>query len=489
MKNSFFLIPVLIANIFISKGSEAFENNRNEKPNFVFILVDDLAFDAIQSSNRYPFLKTPNIQRLQDEGVTFSNFFCTTSLCSPSRASFLTGVYAHTHGVNQNNDKVDPDWNIFKPYPLLLQEQGYETAFIGKTHMAHLHGEKQIRPGFDYWLSFRGQGVYFDPELNENGREFKTTGYITDILTKYAKDWLTREQLQDKPFSICVWHKAIHGPFSPAPRDINLYKGEKLPEPPYNTYTENFKGKPQWQKVRSNNKLDYDTKIDTLPRKTWDPLNKKYFSMLKTLNAVDESVGVIYKTLEDMGELDNTVIIFSSDNGYFMGEHTFHDKRLAYESSMRIPMIIRYPGAVKAGTHIEQMCLNIDLAPTILDMAKVNIPTYIQGKSFLPLLKNEKQLWRDSFLYEYYVDDKFPKAGPDLIAFRTEKYKLVKNFLKNDIDELYNLENDPGEMNNLIKNADYENIKEQLREKAGALMEGLKYNRDRDWWLRTIKNE
>lgn len=487
-KISFIATSLLLSNFYTANGNVVTGGKSTDKPNFVFVLVDDLAFDAIQSSNRYPFLQTPNVQRLQDEGVTFNNFFCTTSLCSPSRASFLTGVYSHVHGVNQNNPMVDPDWNVFKPYPLLLQQKGYETAFLGKIHMASkLYGKEQIRPGFNYWLSFRGQGDYFDPELNENGNELKTTGYNTDILTDYAVKWLTEKRSKDKPFSICLWHKAIHEPHLPAPRHDNLYQGEKLPEPPFGTAKENFKGKPQWQKVKVDKTLDYNTKIDSLPVKQWDPYNKKFLSILRTLKAVDESVGKLLKTLEELGKLNNTVIIFSSDNGYFMGDHTLHDKRIAYEASMRIPMIIRYPKMIKAGTQINQMCLNIDVAPTILDWAGAEIPSYIQGKSFMPLLKNpEKKLpWRNSFLFEYYVDDAYPKSGPDMIAVRTKKYKLVDNFLENDIDELYDLENDPGEMKNLINKAVYKKVEEQMRKEGDRLKSEFKYNPDRDWWLRS----
>ena len=488
------MISNKIFNIFLVAASllqpvVSLAQPKGEKPNFVFILVDDLAFDAIQSSNRYPYLQTPNIQRLQDEGVTFNNFFVTTSLCSPSRASFLTGVYAHTHGVSDNNPMVDPDWNVFRPYPLLLQQKGYETAFIGKTHMASkLYGKDQIRPGFDYWLGFRGQGHYFDPELNENGNEFKAKGYITDILTDYTVKFLKEERSKDKPFSICLWHKAVHGPHLPAFRDTKLYQGEKLPEPPYGTAKENFKGKPQWQKVRVDKTLDSNTKIDSLPVKPWDPYNKKFLAILKTLKAVDESVGKIYKTLEELGELNNTVIIFSSDNGYFMGDHTYKDKRIAYEASMRIPMIIRYPKIIKAGTQINQMCLNVDVAPTILDWAGAEIPSYIQGESFIPLLKNsEKKLpWRNSFLFEYYVDDKYPEAGPNLTAVRTDNYKLVDNFLENDIDELYDLKNDPGEMNNLINDVEFNSVEKMLRKNMENLKDKYRYNPDRDWWLRQV---
>lgn len=222
-----------------------------ERPNVLFILLDDLAYDAIGSSGRYPFLETPNISRLQREGVTFSNFFCTMSLSSPSRACFLTGVYPHLHGVTQNDVRVDPLWDVYTPYPQLLQERGYETAFIGKMHNAELWGKEQIRPGFDYWLGFRGQGDYFNPVLNDNGREFRAEGYITDLLTDYACRWLTEERDRSKPFAMCLWHKAVHMPFKAAPRHEGCYADQTLPLPPNGNGVEDYTGKPACRSTRS----------------------------------------------------------------------------------------------------------------------------------------------------------------------------------------------------------------------------------------------
>ena len=203
--------------------------------------------------------------------------------------------------------------------------------------------------------------------------------------------------------------------------------------------------------------------------------------------AVDESIGTVLKTLEELGELENTVVIFSSDNGYFMGEHTFKDKRLAYENSMRVPMIIRYPKIIKENSIVLQQCLNIDIAPTILNLAGIAIPDYMQGESMLNLISNNiENNWRKSFLFEYYKDASWPHAGPNHIAVRTNEFKLVESFLENDIDELYDLLNDPGEMTNLIGNSNYDAIENQLRVELLRLQKKYKYNPDRDWWLRTI---
>ena len=226
---------------------------------------------------------------------------------------------------------------------------------------------------------------------------------------------------------------------------------------------------------------------DTLAPKPWPIKGYKFKSLLETLLAVDESLGKVLKTLEEMGELENTVIIYSSDNGYFMGEHGYWDKRIAYENSMKIPMLIRYPEKIKAGTVINENALNIDLAPTILELAGVKTPEYMQGESMISLLEDnpQKTNWRESFMFEYYVDDAYPYAGPDMLAIRSEKHKLIDAFLENDIDELYDLEKDPGEMHNLINDANYDSVEKELRQELEKLKVKYKYTTDRDWWLRT----
>ena len=477
---------ILLIAIFFSLN--LFSQKTEKKPNFLFILVDDQPYDAVGFSNRYPFLKTPNIDKLAKEGVNVENFFVTQSICSPSRASFLTGTYPHIHGVNQNNKHVDPDWSNYAPYSSHLQKSGYETAHIGKIHMAWKRDKEHIRPGFDYWFSFIGQGKYFDPKVNDNGVEMQLEGYMTDILTDKTIDWLKNKRDPNKPFSLNLWHKAVHEKHLPAPRHKDLYNNEDLPTPPYDTHKETFKGKPEWLRRKTYGfKWNKNDKIpDELPEITW-PINKnKYMQLLRSLIAVDESLGEVIKTLDEMGELENTVIIYSSDNGYFMGDHTFLDKRLAYENSMRVPMIIRYPKLIAKNSVIKEQCLNIDIAPTILDLAGVKKPTYMQGESMVKLISGKKdKSWRKSMLFEYYVDDAWPYAGPNQVAVRTNKYKLIDNFLEDDIDELYDLIKDPGEMKNLINDDNYNNIEKELREESIKLQKQYKYNPDRDWWLRT----
>jgi N-acetylglucosamine-6-sulfatase len=477
---------ILLIAIFFSLN--LLSQKTEKKPNFLFVLVDDQPYDAVGFSNRYPFLKTPNIDKLAKEGVNVKNFFVTQSICSPSRASFLTGTYPHIHGVNQNNKYVDPDWTSYAPYSKHLQSSGYETAHIGKIHMAWKRGKEHIRPGFDYWFSFIGQGQYFNPKVNDNGKELQIEGYMTDILTEKTVDWLVNKRDPNKPFSLNLWHKAVHEKHLPAPRHEDLFQDDPLPEPPFDTHKETFKGKPEWQRRKTYGfKWNDNDKIpDELPQINW-PINKhKYMQLLRSLIAVDESLGTVLKTLDEIGELENTVIIYSSDNGYFMGEHTFLDKRLAYESSMRVPMIIRYPKLISENSTVEEQCLNIDLAPTILDLAGLKKPSYMQGESMLKLISGKKdKTWRKSMLFEYYVDDAWPFAGPNQLAVRTSEYKLVDNFVEDDIDELYDLVNDPGEMKNLINDSKYDSVEKELREESIKLQKQYNYNPDRDWWLRT----
>lgn len=484
MKNLFLLSCVALA--CISSCSPP-EQLKEKQPNFLFVLVDDQPFDALGVNGRYSFLQTPNMDRLAQEGVMFNNFFCTQSICSPSRASFLTGTYAHTHGVNQNNRHVDPDWAALPPVGVHLQGAGYQTAHIGKIHMAHLKGKAHIRPGFDYWYSFIGQGKYFDPMVNDNGEEYQETGYMTDILTEKTVAWLDEKRDPNKPFYLNLWHKGVHEDHSPAPRHKDLYAEFELPTPPYDTHMETFEGKPEWQRIKAYDSVwrSYQP-IPALPQKEWPIKGGKFMKLLKCLKAIDESLGVVLAKLEEIGELDNTIVIFSSDNGYFMGEHTYWDKRIAYENSMRIPMLIRYPKAIKANTQVAQICLNIDMAPTILDYAGIPTPEYMQGNSMRDLIEGKPTNWRSSFLFEYYVDDAYPYAGPDMLAIRTDRYKLVDNNLENDIDELYDMAQDPGEINNLILSPIYDSLESALRSELEELKSQYEYNPDRDWWLRQV---
>jgi N-acetylglucosamine-6-sulfatase len=450
MRFSIFLLALLLAfpRGGISQPSSSAASD--SRPNIVFILVDDLRWDELGCAG-HPFVKTPNIDRIAGEGARFRNAFMTTPLCSPSRASFLTGQYAHTHGITDNVNRSAASHKLVT-FPLLLHQSGYETAFIGKWHMGN---DDTPRPGFDRWVSFKGQGTYLNPDINEDGKDVKPGGYITDILSGYAVEFIKRPR--DKPFLVYLAHKAIHPEavqrddgsvdltdaerFIPAERHRNLYAGEKIPRRP-NAMRPPV-GKPALERRIGN--------LPALGANTATP-DEGVLGRLRTLMAVEESVGDIYRALQETGQLDNTVIVFAGDNGYFYGEHGLSvERRLAYEESIRMPLLVRYPRLIEAGTVRDEFALNIDLAPTLLALASAPVPDNMQGRSLVPLLKGEKPQWRDSFLIEYYTDRVFPRMlQMGYKAVRTGRWKYIHYLELQGMDELYDLKADPYEMKNLI---------------------------------------
>jgi N-acetylglucosamine-6-sulfatase len=436
-------------------------NKIQTKPNIVFILTDDEAWNLLGKDGRYKFMKTPNLDRIAQEGMVFNNAFATTSLCSPSRACLMTGCYAHKHGVYINSYS-DPDPEV--PFlPKILQEAGYETAFLGKWHMKN---GAQPRKNFDYWLSFDGQGQYMNPPLNENGREFIEQGYMTDILTDYAVRWLKKPR--EKPFCLFLWHKAVHAPFTPAPRDSTAFADAMIPE--YDNWYDDMADKPEWLRRGWFYGVHYDPwkasvgkpvpgKIDPRP---WNPKNRQWLNYLRAMLAVDKSTGNIRECLEKLHVMDNTILVFGSDNGFFLGAHQRSDKRLMYEESLRVPLMIRYPKMIKMGSKNDEMVLNIDIPPTLAELAGAKVPEKMQGNSLVPLLKEEHSRWRKSFMYEYFQEAYAP-GFVTIVGVRTTKYKYIESLNQaGDINELYDLETDPGEMNNLINDPGYQTVKSEM---------------------------
>jgi N-acetylglucosamine-6-sulfatase len=421
------------------------------KPNFLFVMIDDMAPDAL-FNNRFPFLKTPNLDRLAKEGAVFDNMVVTTSLCAPSRASIVTGVYAHIHGVRDNSGH-DPEPNL-KQFPQMLQKVGYKTALIGKWHMAR---HSQPRPGFDYWLSFKGQGVYNDPELNENGVKKKVKGYITDILTDKTIDFLSKNK--DNPFCVQLWHKACHGPFTPAERHKYAFPEAILKEPA--SWNIDLSDRPLWRRRAASYGLHYKNWVasegkpvpDKIAPGKWQAKNPRRLDMLRCLLAVDEGLGRVMELLKKQGRLDNTVIIFMADNGYFLGEHRKGDKRLAYEESIRVPFAIRYPVMMKGGSRIKGMVANIDIAPTLLDLAGAAIPQSMQGESFVPVMQGKAEGRTTPFFYEYF-QEKYAPGIPTILAIRTPDWKYIsypyESADEGNFGELYHLSKDQKELKNLI---------------------------------------
>lgn len=426
--------------------------------NVIFVLVDDLRFDAM-GFMKHPWLETPNIDALARNGVHLRNAFVTTALCSPSRASILTGQYAHRHRVVDNNNPVPPGTIFFPQY---LQQAGYDTAFIGKWHMG---GESDApQSGFDRWVSFRGQGTYLPGKngLNVDGRVVPQRGYITDELTDYAVDWL-KARSAGRPFFLYLSHKAVHSNFVPGERHKGRYRGKPFVMPKTMADTsENYEGKPMWVRNQRNSwhgvDFPYHSDLD---------IAEYYRQYAETLLSVDESVGRIVGLLRDRKLLDSTIIMFMGDNGFAFGEHGLIDKRTAYEESMRVPLLMA-GGGLPAGSSVDQVVANIDVAPTILEAAGLTPPA-MDGRSFLPLARGQRVPWRDTLLYEYYWERNFPQT-PAMHALRGARYKYIRYYGLWDTDELYDLQADPLETRNLILDPDQREVVARLN---GQLFETL----------------
>ena len=420
------------------------------RPNFVFILVDDLRYNALGCTG-HPFVKTPNIDRLAREGMNFVNAFVTTPLCSPSRASFLTGQYVRTHGILDNTNRSEASHKLVT-FPKLLRDAGYRTAYIGKWHMGN---DPTPRPGFDRWVSFPGQGQYIDPRLNVDGRDIQASGYMTDLLNRYALEFI--QQKDDRPFCLYLAHKAVHGPFTPADRHRDLYVGVTVERKP--SAKDTLEGKPVLRRPLPESRQGKQAGPGQRPG---GPTDEVILNQLRCLAAIDEGVGQLYEALRASGQLDNTLFVFTSDNGYLWGEHGLGDKRAFYEESIRIPLIARYPRLIRPGSVAKGMALNIDIAPTFLELAKAPVPKSRQGRSLVPLMAGREAGWRQSFLGEYYEEKQFPRI-PTWEGVRTQRYKYIHYVNFPEFDELYDLEKDPYEMNNLISDRSAQPVLKQMQ--------------------------
>ena len=424
-------------------------------PNIVVVLVDDLRWDDIAIAG-HPFVQTPNIDRLAAEGARFLNAFSATPLCSPSRASILTGQYIRTNGILDNTAR-DSTSHRLQTFAIPLAEAGYQTAFMGKWHMGN---DDTRRPGWTRWVAMKGQGEALNPKLNVDGARIEAPGYVTDVLTDYAVDFM--KQAKDQPFMLFLAHKALHpnvmqrddgssasladqpSGFIPADRHRGRYDSATVPR----------RANAGRAPVR---KPALQRRIAGLPAlsATSGTSDRDVRVRLEMLLGVDESLGRIVQTLEALGELDNTVIVFTSDHGYFYGEHGLdEERRLAYEETARIPLIIRYPKVASAGATPGQMVQTIDFASTILALAGVADSVPRQGMSLVPLLQERAPTWRSSILIEYNNDTVFPRMlTMGYVAVRTERYKYIKYTSLTGMDELYDLETDPFEMDNLMGTA------------------------------------
>jgi N-acetylglucosamine-6-sulfatase len=434
-------------------------------PNVVFILIDDLRYDTLGYMG-HPFVETPHIDALSKGGMQFTNAFVTTSLCSPSRASFLTGRFMHNHKVVDNADRM-PKGTV--TFPKLLQQAGYETAFIGKWHMGG--SSDAARPGFDHWVSFRGQGTYAPSKqsLNVNGTQVPRQKYMTDELTDYATEWL-EDRAIDKPFLLYLSHKGVHGLYDPAPRHRDRYQDANFAAPTTMANTpQNYAGKPMWVQDQRNSWHGVEFPYYGRSKQSVAEMYKHYCEMILS---IDDSVGRVMQALRARGVERETVVLFTSDGGHFWGEHGLIDKRCAYDESMRIPLLAYCPSLIKAGTQCDALVANIDVAPTLLKLAGVEVPKSCDGKSFASLLDDPSAVdsWRNTLLYEYYWEPSFPQT-PTMFALRSNRYKLIQYHGIWDTDELYDIVKDPRETHNLIREAKHEQRTSQMRRELHQRLE------------------
>ncbi len=458
-------------------AADAYLVDRDRRPNIIVIVVDDLRWDELGVAG-HPFLETPNIDALAREGAYFTNAFHSVPLCSPNRACILTGQYPSRHGVIDNVARNRLSHTL-PTFPRTLQSDGYETAFLGKWHMGN---DPTPRPGFDYWVAIPGQGRTRNPELYEDGGIHEVPGYITDILTDRAVSFV--EQARDKPFFLYIGHKAIHpdavqlddgsvdltqpSRYVPAPRHQGRYEDRTFPPRPNVVEgPDALEGKPVLQRAL---RAKYSPEImEEFGEEVLDPgsSHETIVRRAEMLLAVDEGLGRIVDALEQTGALDNTFILFTSDNGFFYGEHDLSlERRLPYEESIRNPLIVRYPAVVEAGSVVEGLVASVDIAPTVLEVAGAPVGDQIQGRSFLPLLLGDDREARNAVLVEFYTyENPFPwLMDLDYRAVRTQRYKLIHWIHYPGEEELYDLAEDPFELRNLIAEPGLDRVASDMRD-------------------------
>lgn len=417
-----------------------------DRPNIVVVVTDDQRYDQLGCTG-HPVLKTPNIDRLAAQGILFRNSFCVLPLCSPNRASILTGLYPHAHRVI-NNDKLGHDFisHTLNTFPRRLRETGYETAFIGKWHMGM---DDSRRPGFDRWFSFKGQGAYIDGVVNDDGLVRQMDGYMTDILNEQAVAWVSKSRA--KPFCLYLSHKGVHAPYLPAERHESLYADYTF-TPPQNL-SDDLVGKlALTRKLPPFDRFAVEG-VQPEPGESRRGRGREPASVvrdqMRCLTSIDEGIGQLLAALEKSGQLDRTVFVYTADNGYLMGEHgQFDNKRWPYEEALRVPLVIRYPARIRAGGVCDRMVLSIDLAPTLLDLGGIEPLEPMHGRSLAPLFDDPQSPWREAALFEYFLEKVAPQT-PTWRAVRTDAWKYVHYPENSAWDELYDLRNDPREQHNL----------------------------------------
>ena len=455
------------------------------RPNILYVMTDDHTERELGCyGNR--IISTPNMDRLAAEGTRFENSFCTNALCAPSRATVLTGAYSHVHGIYGNSEEADAVETLdpkIPTFPELLRQAGYQTGLVGKYHI------RQAPRGFDYWCTHPGQGEYFDPVFIEMGTEIQKQGYATDITTDLALDYLERRN-RDQPFCLVYQFKAPHRPFTPAPRHAELYSDIQIPKPA--SYDDDYATRriaAQAEDMRFEISLadDYDDlPADLDPEEHRDWIYQRYtVDRYRAITGVDENLGRVLDYLDAADLSEDTLVIYTSDHGYFLGEHGWYDKRFMYEPSLRIPLLARYPRRGKAGHVARELVANIDFAATILDSAGIDAPATVQGRSLCPLLEGRSPNdWRQSTYYAYYENSwALHGRGDEAMAepyryftphrigphrgVRTDRYKLIEYYGEGEYWEFFDLWEDPEELHNLYGDAEYAAQIAALKEDLG----------------------
>ena len=448
---------------------------QSSRPNILFIMADDHASHAI-SAYGSRINATPHIDRIAAEGMRFDNCFCTNSICTPSRAAILTGTYNHVNGVTTLSTRLD---GRLLNYPKVLQEQGYQTAVVGKWHLGH--GGIHDPTGFDFWDVLPGQGLYHDPEMIRMGERTKRSGYATDLITDYSLDWL-RGRDRDRPFCLMVHHKAPHRSWEPDDRHANMYEDEDIPEP--ETFDDDYSNRAA-AAAAARMRVESDLTAEDLKvpvpegltlaeEKSWK--YQRYIKdYLRCIASIDDNVGRLLDYVDEEDIAGNTIVIYTSDQGFFLGDHGWYDKRFMYEESLRMPFLVRYPREVSPGTVNGDMILNVDFPATFLDCAGADIPPSFQGRSFRPLLQGETPKdWQTSMYYRYWMHGAHHNVCAHY-GVRTLRFKLIYYYgdplgqegaigPKTEPEwELFDLEKDPCELNNVYADPDYAEVVTQLR--------------------------
>jgi len=442
-----------------------------ERPNILFIMTDDHASHAI-SAYGSRVNETPNIDRLAREGMLFRNCFVTNSICGPSRAVILTGKYSHLNGFFRNGNTFDGSQQTVAK---LLQKAGYQTAIVGKWHL----GSQPT--GFDYWNILPGQGAYYNPVLIEMGERKKHEGYVTDIITDLTLDYLEHKRDGDKPFFLMYHHKAPHRNWQPSPEHKEMFKDKKIPEPP--TFNDDYSTRgtaahKQAMTLAKHFRVPYDSKVKPPEGLEGQALKEWFYQRymqdyLACIASVDDNLGRVLDYLKESGLEKNTVVFYTSDQGFYLGDHGWYDKRFMYEESLRTPLIVRWPGVVEPGSENEDIVLNLDFAETFLDIAGAEIPDDMQGRSLVPVLAGDTpDDWREAMYYRYY---EYPGAHSvhKHYGVRTDRYKLI-HFHELDEWELYDLQEDPHEVNNVYGKPPYAQITKALKQKLAELQKKYK---------------